>query len=528
MVARTNNNYDAHGGLPPISDEELLRQQKHNDPSELKRLAERERQDRHDVPIVVDGGKDVGMFVPLNEFRRRTGKSRISFHEFVRIIEDPKSGIDFDPDNNAIARGVVEYLEHDRVRHHHINNPRSDKYDDLKANVAIVSKYIEGMYFPNGRPHPNDPKVEQLDEIGEKAGSILKWAARRQLVLRAITFPIRIIQRIAGHDPDEGKTVAEIRFGKYGEPHVGAAKLYARLVKKQNGFGLDPRSWVGKRYNWQLPDKEDSIFNTQAVEIEQAIDQKEKQLGKQAPGDFLAIEGMAMAKVGAELAHIQDMPPQDVHKSVELAHEILDKLKRICVKKNGYALDSPDAQMRDLEEAQLILAFASKYEDVMAGLAQTNPAAALNDPQFVEARIAIGKLGFITMRNALKALADDPDGASKMHDLEKSMLSLPEEFQKTDGESVEKLLKVVENSMNYAAELQGIRVERKKGREQKHAARQEAEAFVNQVGQMMVSNVKILEANKWVDSCKQTMAEYHQAQSRAQQQQAIPEASLQR
>ena len=425
----------------------------------IRARAEKERAAVTNSSYIVDGAAGVGRFIPADRFEGVTNRP-LTLFDLIRESEVRQNKLSFDPYNCIIARNTVDYLNDDKLLHRTLSK-KSEEYDVIKQNTNLVALTVKSHLLASGSVNKGDPRIKMLDDIGSDIGHILKWEARRQFVWDIITFPVRLV---TGKVPQK-ISLAEKRFGDYADPSGGAAKLYKKLLDKQNGFSLfKPASWFGmkgKARQWNLPELEQSFFDHETVQTVRTIDRIELEQGRNKPGDFLTAEGMMLEKTATELGHVRDIKPHNVERSVRLGHHILDNLKKMKFEGKGYAIDSPETQKRDLDEANNFVKLASAYEDILAGLGEAHPEA-LSNPLLEEARLAFGKLGHMTLLNALHAYADDPNAGDKIHDLEQAIEGLPVEYQFIKGETVEKLLMKIEMAMDFAVRKQGLQEKREK------------------------------------------------------------------
>jgi hypothetical protein len=275
----------------------------------------------------------------------------------------------------------------------------------------------------------------QLEEMGEELGAALK---RESLFRKVSTLP-------------SGRPLAERRFGDFGIEHVGAAEMYAALLKAQNAFTWNPLRWItGKftSYDWGLPPIEKTPFRRQ--DIEEALYQEERkvEIGLDHPTARLVAEALATQRVAVELLDPASLKTGDAERSVELAHEIIERLRNMKFDNANEGLPGVDQQAHDLERGELIAELAMAYQIIMADLARVNPEA-LSDPSFEAARLAFGKLGHLTYIDAQRSSILESQG-NNLPALDLAQRELPEEFTLTYAGEEAELLREIETGLKAA------------------------------------------------------------------------------
>lgn len=430
------------GEILPLNDENLERiyQDRLRNPAKAFRKT-------HDM------GYGLGFAVfPENRYDPLKGVKRDTYNDHLELYYKDESRLDFDPyHNKKWDAHIKDYLD-DFSRNSPFYNPKHKYYEDFEAarqNVALLRNIVYNELFTDGEYNHNDPRdkdnAKKVEEMGKEVGHILKWRAFWSNIL-----------------PNMGRDRATRHFGEYGKEHIGAAELYRALLKRQNRISFNPLNWMQGKIrinNWNLPPIESTPFSSTDMVLAQFIEGKDQGIGMDDAPAHLTSRALMLESAAAALNRPQDMPPGDVRHSVDLAHTILDKLKKMNLGTSDRGLDARASERRDLEQSQAFVELASAYQSVLAGLAQTNPQA-LNDPRFEQARLAIGKLGHITLIEAMDACAHEKGHGEMLKQLIAAKDRLPAEFQQIEGVTTKELVKTIEEALHYAAEYQGIHMER--------------------------------------------------------------------
>lgn len=400
------------------------------------------------IKEVIDKNIGIGDFYLLEkEYDEITGTRRHTYCSFDEFYDTHRRQIDFNPSKYKLFDGkVMTYLD-DLSMNEPIWQPNHKFYDDyavIRKNIAILRQGLYTMYFPEGEYDAdlNEKEIQALSDIGLELGGILK----RESLARSLTS-------FASSMPP-----AERRMGDYGVEHIGVAAMYKALLLEQNKFTWNPLRWIqGKfhSYDWDLPPIEETPFRKQDINEALFQEQHKLDLGMDQAVVRMATEALMIQRMAVELLNPAALKAGDAEQSVELAHHILDVLKNMKFEDsdpNHYTLDD---QKRDLEKGELLAELAMTYQNVIADLAAHNPEA-LQDPRFEAARLALGRLGHLTLIDSQEASCIENDGAS-LHMLTAAQHELPQEFQIIAPGQERSLLHDVEQALIVATQYRGVR-----------------------------------------------------------------------
>ncbi len=398
----------------------------------------------------------VGVFLlPQKELDAFTGKNRYTYCGLEELYEDHTAKIDFDPVKYKLFDGgVQDYLETFPM-HQALWKPNHEFYTDyepIRKNLALVRNGIYLQYFPDGiyDPYSKSAATQKiyLEEMGKVLGATLK---RESFFRKAL--------------PPSSDPLAERRFGDYGIEHIGAAEMYKALLRAQNKFTLNPLRWLQGKFNsydWNLADIENTVFRQKDIEEALFQETRKEEIGMAHPTARLAAEALMTQRIAVELLNPAALRPGDAELSVELAHDIIEALKRMKFDNTNEGLPGVDQQAHDLERGELIAELAMAYQNIMADLAEKNPAA-LHDPElaalFETARLSFGKLGHLTYVDSQRASILESQG-NDLPLLDLAQLELPKEFQYTYAGEERQLLANIEQALSAAIIYRGKRIER--------------------------------------------------------------------
>ncbi len=398
-----------------------------------------------------------------NRYDPLKGYKRDTYSDHLDLYYENKNKLDFDPhEYKKWDRIIQDYLD-DLPGNGAVYNPQHkfyEHYEPLRQNIALLRLVLYNEFFPDGEFTPNDPhdvkRAQIIEEMAKHVAGMLKRRAFWSNVVNAI-FPIGIKNR------------AMKRFGVFGTEHIGAAELYRKLQKKDGTITLNPLNWIKGEfsYKWNLPPIEETPFSYEDMALAQYIEKREDELGMEDPGAYLSAEAFLLQRSAAALNNPQDMPVGDVKQSVELGHKILDNLKKLRTKSADELLNMREQQRKELEESQLLVELANAYQEVISGLAHSNPQS-LQLSVFEDARLAIGKLGHITLIAAMNAYQKENsmEATHKLQELLDAKDNLPAEFQEIDADTKEELIATIAQALYKAAELQNINQKRNVSEEQ--------------------------------------------------------------
>lgn len=397
----------------------------------------------------------VGRFVlPHAQYDEIKGRKRISYCDHLDIVRDRKHKIDFNPLKYQIFDGAIsEELARSR-RHNAIENPNNQYYEaygPLRQNLAVLRNALYANYFPDGEYNPEDPKDREkrakIHDIARKIGNELKWQSRFQRIYNLVTFNF------------SERDFCIKRFGKYGQEHFGAQKLYEKLYKEQEKLSLNPIHWMmgrATRHDWGLPHPEESPFCQKDMREATYNDHRDEEMGVSDCAPTLCSAAMdvqgiaAKLKTGAMTAGVAQMSFDQREESIALGREILEKLRKMCAGRSQRMREGIDHQSLDLERAHLLNGLAENYLQMYQDLLTRDPSIA-KDSTFERARIALGKLGHLTMLNGLSS-----SSAEQKREYETAYAQLPEEYKKVAGDNEADLIRDVEVAMDELCHRQNM------------------------------------------------------------------------
>lgn len=338
-------------------------------------------------------------------------------------------------------------------------------YEVIRKNMAMVRLALYQQHFSQGflfNGHMDQQnKQAMLEEIATCMGATLKHEARKRIFLGLFDF--------------SPKSIAEKRFGRFGIEHEGAAQFYKRLLRKQNSLTLNPLRWIqGKfnRYDWNLPPIEETILRSQDINKAVYIDTKKKDIGADAPAKHLAAEAKIAfeacyhnlySTIGKSHQRPQALPDAEAEESVILAHRIIDNWKLINSDHSQKQIDEVDLKNKELEKGQLLAELAMTYDKLMADIAATSPEL-LSGPQaqqFTDAKLAMGKLGYLTLVRAIKAATEEKDGNLQHALLYIEETRVPAAYKQDTSKDEAALIAQIEQALKAAEQYRAAKKNRK-------------------------------------------------------------------
>ncbi|MDG1286858.1 MAG: hypothetical protein P8P30_04760 [Rickettsiales bacterium] len=431
----------------------------------------------------------IGRFIlPKAHRDAATGTARISYNDHLDIYRDQKQNISYNPIQYKLFDGEIADQLGRSNRHNGLNKSKHqyyEAYEPVRQNVAVLRNALYTVYFPDGEYDANDPKdrakAVKINQIGRKLAHKMKWETRWQLVKNVLTLGMA------------GESHASKHFGRFGEEHFGAQAMYDMLYRDQESFSLNPFRWIqGKTHSrdWDLPHPEDSPFSDRDMHEAMQDERRDDRMGlhRSGPelcGEALEIEGIAAAlKAGAAPRGVVQMSQEKRSESVELGREILRKLKEINAGRSDRAHDGLGTEREDIERAHMMHGLAENYLELYNDLLLQDPSIK-HDSTFERARLAIGKLGHLTMLDAMKN-ASSPE---ERKELEAAYAALPDEYKQVRDDNESDLVRDVEVAMEEMGKRQNV------GRTVDPSVRSRAQGAVNDMHNTM-SSVRIGAASR--------------------------------
>jgi hypothetical protein len=133
-----------------------------------------------------------------------------------------------------------------------------------------------------------------------------------------------------------------------------------------------------------------------------------------------------------------------------LGREILRKLRDVCAGRSERMLEGKDHQRLDLERAHLANGLAENYLHLYQDLLKRDPSIE-HDSTFERARLALGKLGHLTMVNAMTSCSPE-----QQREFQAAYNQLPKEYKQVANDSEADLIRDIEVAMQEICNRQGM------------------------------------------------------------------------
>lgn len=377
-----------------------------------------------------------------------------------RLVYDRNNELDFWGPQNPSFDSIIEQTffapAFSKPEHPHYFN-----YEPLRDNIATVRNYlydqiVDGVDMSDSRAR--FACVKKLEQMGREIGVALE---RDSLTRRPGSLHLDVLEA--------------------SQPGVGAAKMYELLCKKQDRSPLlRPLDMLlGRQYwNWGLPKLENSPFSKENVDAFCLAEEQNLVVPSEKPdvpaepptpaqpdiqpqpepepqpdspafsrGHELSVLGAALAGSAFSLDRVEQLPRPVKHRAIEIARDILDKLKiNLCDDTLNKWLDHPKEETLDYAKslAQVGELYANSHE--IATLA--NPELK-QDPAILAANAAMGKLAYMIKQQAASALEAEGN-VDDAQMLRGELASFPSEWQQVDGVTVDQLLGDLQTGLECA------------------------------------------------------------------------------
>lgn len=391
-----------------------------------------------------------------------------------RLIYDRSNELDFWPEQSPAFDGIVAqtFLDPAFSMGHH---PRYFDYEPLRDNISTVRNYVLQAVM-NGVDQRDGEQMRSAERKLEQMGREIGVALQRDSLFKR---------------PGS----ASLDVSDVSEPGVGAAKIYELLTEKQASAGIMAplKSLFGYTYtDWGLPPIENTPFSnanveafcmsdfgkekapghmaaleaaqvTQAArsarrEAEELLEQQQAQSQPEPvaepaapePTGFsqaqkLSVMGAGLAGSAFSLDRVRKLSAPVKDRSVELAREIIDKMR---INLGGTTRDQWLELPAEAAVAQneAINSIAKVYSDAYQTALDSDPAIRDN-PAVQQGNDAMGKLAYLSKQQAGMKLFDEgrrDDALMVMAELE----TYPDHWKpQNEGESVESLLAQMQNGL---------------------------------------------------------------------------------
>lgn len=361
-------------------------------------------------------------------------------------------------DGRALGYWPSHHPFFDNIIHQGVNDAalwdekRSDfaAYQVLRENLAIVRNYIMCEFFPDGSVDaPDTQKIRHMGHIAELVRDGLNND-------RLAPNPLRPL----------------IRKDKANLPGTGAQYIYSQIVKRQNYFSwldpiLHPIAWLKGESSsaWELPELEDSPFSDAALRqpspptnddmltdediglLAGAMSRSDMEMPSEALNFSEELDMVAsdITAASAQYASVQSLKEPTKRESVEIAKDILNKLKL----KIGEALIENGLTHFAKENFSIMDALKGAvrvYEFHLHKLMQTDPRI-LENPAIMAANAAIGKISYLAKQDVLK-LAEKSGNKELANAVRKEISKMPKNWQNISERTYGQLLGSLESGLN--------------------------------------------------------------------------------
>jgi hypothetical protein len=381
-------------------------------------------------------------------YNAATGKMEVTLASHQETLKKYHNELQFDP---------YEFMRFDGAIANRLN--RSDltmekakfhpEMEVMRENIALVRQVLYEQMFPNAEYNANKPadkqKIYQIQAMAEILGDSLSGTS----YTRRVTGIFR------------SKTPrAEKIFGDYGIETIGAAKMYELLVKKQNAFTLNPFRMIQGKFNcrdWNLKPLDQTAFRTAEVEAVVMETHHDKEIGLPNHAETLRNGAQVTLEVVKNLSpdQMRPKPPLSEEKArfaIDEAHIILENWHKLRITSGDRNLDALDVKRQELEKTALLTQMAVLYQNLMSDL-ETKSVGITNEDIFIEAQVAFGKLGFLTLEKA--AFAAEREGKNNLtHELLVAAEKVPAMLRQTHLSEEKALMLQVEQALQAAVQRQ--------------------------------------------------------------------------
>jgi hypothetical protein len=378
------------------------------------------------------------------------------------IIHDPVPNIDFSGNIYPAFDGIIGQ----QFQSPYLINPEDphfDSYESLRDNLAAVRNFLLHTYFSEPPPGMTGEKARQsLAEIAHFVGD-------------GLYNNFRFLNLIPNHDPRD----PHIDIERAREPDGrGAQYIYEKILEKQRHsnwlrpfspilglFGSHPPT------DWKLPNGTSTHFLEDAgafideeeiapelqnalIATNQTIAELQAQLG--AIQDQRAISTVAhdLDAIGNHLVYtashmdssIAQLSSSVRRDAVDIAKDILNKLKLAIGDVSildGLKMKPSD----DMATLGAIKGVVNVYERLLAWARANNDNSVFQDPSVIAATKAIGQLGALAKREAIR-MADLAGNGALASAIREQMGKLPPSYTNPSSITVGDLLTRIERGMD--------------------------------------------------------------------------------
>ena len=326
-------------------------------------------------------------------------------------------------------------------------NSKYEKYADLRMNIAVMRNYLLNHFFPDGDVD-NDVRdqnaAHSLNQVAMHIGKML--------------------ERGNQWTPSLGPSVTPSRASVKGE---GAAEIYQKLLRGQTlrkvvSPVMAPINFVRGRsnMNWRLPSLEETPFDPRNLAAPLDIVTSDSDVSSSSGGrpdsrgplpdrerwDVISHSfddlGAALAGAAAPLATVDDLSQPVKDRAIELARDILEKLKiRFS--------DMPVAALLDHSDTAEVYKLLRETQQLSQLFYSQAGRAVLTNPNLLydsDVQIAFDALGKLSCQAKLQALKYSEESGNTENALmiAKDIESMPESWRQAGNMTVGQLLGAVQ------------------------------------------------------------------------------------
>lgn len=328
-------------------------------------------------------------------------------------------------------------------------NPNHEHYRDfapLRRNIALLRNYLMCQMFPDGDfiPDSHTPegsedlkRYHQLNQMAERLGEALasntgqppsfmeRWRNTMRHTLKG--------EPLATPYSNEFMEAANI-------PDKGALVMYNYLYGLQESPNFRDFNPLEQNTpsHWELKPRDETIFSDDNVRF---FSRSARMLGNAD-----AYEEFVMP----QLRDVNNLSVEDRNTSVELAREILEKLRKLLASSTDEQHVSQQTDPKE-DESLKLLKIADSFREALALIHDAEPDAVQNNKVLSNAVEALEQLGYRMKVEAYRALSEEYEHEAGREML-KTMARVPDRF-KTE-KSTESLLEQVEAGLREADQLQ--------------------------------------------------------------------------
>lgn len=313
------------------------------------------------------------------------------------------------------------------------NHPLYEEFAPLRRNLAVLRNYImcqmfpDGEFIPNVKTHDGEEdysRYQMLNEMAERLGKKLAEGGEVKPTFSQALKNMMKLQPVGV--PSLSKFASDANI-----PDKGAAVMYDFL------FNLR----TDKDYRDVMKPTEETPFSSANLAT------SSRALRMEAVAD--AYEHNVMVQLRVPDAP-ENLSPADRNTSVEIARDILERLRKLLASTADRSQLSQFTDDRE-EEGLRFLKVADSFREAVARIKDIDPGMIQNNRAFGEAFEALEQIGYRMKGETATALSNDQEPAAA-EAMKKEMEKTPEQYK--TAASTETLLAKVDSGLKEAARLQ--------------------------------------------------------------------------